>query len=63
MAKNNNTGKQIKIGCKVRYAKRIWQVYYYNGKDLLRIVRFITHRTGEQTCIVEYVNVNDVEVI
>lgn len=63
MAKDNNTDKQIGVGCKVRYAKRIWQVGYYNGKDMLRIVRFITHRTGEQTCIVEYVSVNEVEVI
>ena len=63
MAKDNNTDKQIKVGCKVRYAKRIWQVGYYNGTDVLGIFRFITHRTGEETCITEYVNVNDVEVI
>lgn len=64
MAKNNNTtGKQIRVGCKVRYFNRIWEVGYYNGTDVLGIFRFITHRTGEETCITDYVNVNDVEVI
>lgn len=62
MAKNN-TDKQIKVGCKVRYAKHIWEVGYYDGKDALHLFRFINHRTGEKTCIMEYVSVNEVEVI
>ena len=63
MAKNNNTDKQIKVGCKVRYAKLIWEVGDYDGKDALHIFRFRNHSTGEQTCIIEHVSVNDVEVI
>lgn len=68
MAKNKNTkldrnGKQIKVGCKVRYNKHIWEVGYC-GSSLICLYRFINHSTGEHTsCSIEYVGVNDVEVI
>lgn len=51
MAKNNNkqvdrNGKEIKIGCKVRYRKLIWEVGYCGG--MLNLFRFGRVKAGEE---------------